>query len=293
MNNRRNEQEELLARATEALRAAHPDDGPPRELVASTIQRTRFLDFEPTPTTLEPDVVRLAERRKLMFRIARYSSATAAAILIAVFGWLFITDQGRPAFAGVIENVQQAQSVTLTNKQTIGKGPTMTMKWYIEGERIRMELPGAVAFVTNLGENTVHELNLRDKTATARPTPAGGRQAFANPVSHLQDAKPENAMQIGTEQLNGRPVELYRIDKIDFLGAKGNGEMKVWVDSETGLPVKILMDQPQKERGSRNTIELTDFEWNKDLDASLFVVPADFTVKEAQHPATGPGPGQR
>jgi outer membrane lipoprotein-sorting protein len=283
MNNRRNEQrEELLARATEALRTAHPADGPPRELVASTIERMRFLDSQPSPTTLEPEVVRLAERKKLMFRIVRYSSATAAAILVAVFGWLVVSDHGRPAFAGVIENVQQAQSVTLTNKQTIGKQPTMTMKWYIEGEKIRMELPGAVAFVTDLGEQTVYELNLRNKTATARPTPAGGRQAFANPVSHLQNATPEDAKRIGTEELNGHTVELYRLDKIDFLGAKGGGEMKVWVDPETGLPVKILMDQPQKERGSRNTIELTDFEWNKDLDESLFEVPADFTLKEAE-----------
>jgi outer membrane lipoprotein-sorting protein len=283
MNNRRNEQqEELLARATEALRTAHPADGPPRELVASTIERMRFLDSQPSPTTLEPEVVRLAERRKLMFRIARYSSATAAAILVAVFGWLVVSDHGRPAFAGVIENVQQAQSVTLTNKQTIGEQPTMTMKWYIEGEKIRMELPGAVAFVTDLGEQTVYELNLRNKTATARPTPAGGRQAFANPVSHLQNAKPEDAKRIGTEELNGHTVDLYRLDKIDFLGAKGGGEMKVWVDPETGLPVKILMDQPQKERGSRNTIELTDFEWNKDLDESLFEIPADFTLNEAE-----------
>jgi outer membrane lipoprotein-sorting protein len=280
MNNRHNEQqEESLARATEALRASQPANGPPRELVSSTIERMRLLDFEPTPNTLEPDTIRLAERRKLMFRIARYSSATAAAILVAVFGWLFIADFGRPAFAGVIEKVQEARSVTLTNTQKIGNQPAMTIKWYIEGEKIRMELPGAVAFITDLGENTVYELNLRDKTATARPTPVGGRQAFANPVSHLQNAKPEDAKLMGTDQLNKREVQLYRIDKIDFLGAKGGGEMKVWVDPDSGLPVKIHMDQPQKERGSRNTIELSDFEWNKDLDASLFLVPADFTVK--------------
>jgi outer membrane lipoprotein-sorting protein len=281
MNNRPNEQQdELLARATEALRTRQPTDGPPPELVASTIERMRLLDSDSPTTTREPDLVRLAERRKLMFRIARYSSATAAAILVAVFSWMVFSNHGTPAFAGVIENVQKAESVTLTNKQTIGNGPAMTMKWYIQGEKVRMELPGAVAFVTDLGDKTTYELNLRDKTAKARPTPESGRQAFANPVSHLQNAKPENAKLIGKEQLNGKSVQLYRIDKIDFLGAKGGGEMKVWVDPETSLPVKILMDQPQKERGSRNTIVLTDFEWNAEIDESVFQVPADYTFGE-------------
>ena len=40
MNNKPNEQpDELLARATEALRDEHSSDAPPPELVASTIER--------------------------------------------------------------------------------------------------------------------------------------------------------------------------------------------------------------------------------------------------------------
>jgi hypothetical protein len=283
MNNQPNEQlDELLDRATAALRGAEPSDAPPADLVASTIERMRLSDSPPPLTASEPDKHRLAERRKLMFRIAGYSSATAAAVLLAVVGWLFFNNQGSHAFAGVIENVQKAESVVLTNRQTIGKQPTMEMKWYIQGEKIRMEVPGAVAFVTDLGDKTTYELNLRDKIAKALPTPESGRQAFANPVSHLQNARPEDARLIGKEQLSGKTVQLYRIEKIDFLGAKGAGEMKIWVDPETNLPVKILMDQPQKDRGSRNTIELTDFEWNKALEASLFLPPGDYTIKEVQ-----------
>jgi outer membrane lipoprotein-sorting protein len=101
-------------------------------------------------------------------------------------------------------------------------------------------------------------------------------------VSYLQNAKSEDASPAGKEQLDGQTVQVYRIDKIDFLGAKAAGEMKVWVNPESSLPVKISLDQPQKERGSRNTIVLKDFEWNKDLDDSLFQVPADFTIEEAQ-----------
>jgi hypothetical protein len=284
MNDRPNDQlDEMLARATNALRTAQPSGGPPPELVTSTIERLRFLDSQPSTTDLEPNLVRLAQRRKLMFRIARYSTATAAALLITAVGWLFFTNHGGPAFAGVIENVKKAESVTLTNKQIIGKQPAMEMKWYIQGEKIRMEFPGAVAFVTDLADKTVLELNLRDKIVRSRQIPEDGRQAFANPVSHLQNAKPEDARLIGEENLDGRTVQLYRIDKIDFLGAKSGGEMKVWVDAKTSLPVKIIMDQPQKERGSRNTIELKDFEWNKELDESLFKVPADY--REVKDPA--------
>ena len=276
MNNKPNEQlDELLARATNALRDGQPSDAPPPELVASTLERMRLLDSQPTTTTHEPDAVRLAERRQLMFRIARYSSAIAAAIVVAVFSWLFFADQTTAAFAGVIENVKEAKSVTLTNKQTIGIGRTMDTKMYFEGKKMRLEIPGVMAYVADFGAATAYELDLVRKSARSIPVNAG----IPNPVEQLRKVKPDDARLIGEEQIGGRKVQVYQVDKVDFLDAKGQGQMKIWVDLETDLPVKLLVDNPNAERSKRTTLNFTDIVWNQELDDSLFQVPADFTAK--------------
>jgi hypothetical protein len=285
MNSRPNDQLDLLLNsATEALRAATPHDGPPPELASSTIDRIHAFENESTPSTHSPAPVRLAERRELMFRIARYSTAMAATILIAVFGWLLFVDRSGPAFAGVIESVKKAESVTLLNKQKLGSQPTFEMKWYFQGDKIRMEFPGIMAIVSDLAQPTYLELDMIRKIARARPLHKEVAGLFANPVRQIQNAKPGDAKLVGEEQLDGRTVQLYRMEEVDFLGAKGEGEMRVWVDPKTNLPVKIVVDEPQKERDRRTTLEFIDFEWNKKLDEKLFRIPEDFTFKGLEEP---------
>jgi hypothetical protein len=285
MNSRPNDHlDELLTSATEALRTATPHDEPPRELMASTIERLRALQADSHSSILSPGPARLAKRRELMFRIARYSTAIAAAIVIAVFGWQLFVDRSGLAFAGVIESVKKAESVTLTNKQKIGNAPTMELRWYLQGQRMRLELPGVFAYIFDLSQPTYLELNLIEKVAKARLANKEAREAFANPVEQIQRAKPEDAKRADDEQLDGRVVHVYRLNKVDFLGAKGDGEMTVWVEPKTNLPVKILINDPGDEKGGGVYMEFIDFEWNKKLDEQLFRIPEDFTFKGLEEP---------
>jgi hypothetical protein len=223
-----------------------------------------------------------------MFRIARYSTAMAATILIAVFGWLLFVDRPRPAFAGVIESVRKAESVTLTNRQKIGNAPTMELKWYLQGQNMRIELPGVFAYIFDMSQPTYLELNLIEKVAKARPSNKEAREAFANPVKQIQQARPEDAKRGDDEKLDGRMVHVYRIDKVRFLGAKGDGEMTVWVDPKTNLPVKIVINDPGDEKHGGTYLEFVGFEWNKKLDEKLFIIPEDFTFKGLEEPRKEP-----
>jgi hypothetical protein len=289
MNSRPNDQlDELLTSATEALRDAAPHDGPPRELVTSTIERIRAVKADSYRESVSTGPARPAKRREMMYRIARYSTAIAAAIVIAVIGWKLFIDRPGRAFAGVVENVKKIESVTLTNKQKLGQQPTFEMKWYFQAEKIRMEFPGVMAIVTDLGEPTYLELDMVRKIAKARPLHKDAPALFANPVRQLQNAKPGDAKFVGEEQLEGLTVQLYRMDNVDFLGAKGEGVMKIWVDPKTNLPVKIVVDEPQKERERRTTLEFIDFEWNKKLDEKLFKIPEDYTFTGLEGPVKGP-----
>jgi len=282
MNDRNHDQpDELLNRATAALRSAPVPSGPPAELVRATIERLTTTTTSPAPLQLDESKVRLAERKAKMLRIARYSTALAAGLLVAVvLGALALMNQTTPAaFAGMLENVRQAESVTFTNKQKIGSGPAMEVKGYLQREHFRWELPGILAIIADFQEKSVVELNLVAKTATGRPFPKGDNHPFANPIRAFENARPEDAKLVRTESLDGKTVDVYEVDKIEFMGSHGDGTTTVWVDRKTRLPVKIVLDDPSEKPGASVRLEFEGFEWNQKLDEKLFRIPEDFTFK--------------
>jgi outer membrane lipoprotein-sorting protein len=282
MNDRNHDQpDELLDRATEALRNAPVPARPPAGLVRATIERLTTQTASPELLQLDEVKVRLAERKAKMIRIARYSTALAAGLLIAIgIGSLALMNQTTSAaFAGVLENVRQADSVTFTNKQKIGIGPAMEVKGYLQREHFRWELPGVLAIIADFKEKSVIELNLVAKTATGRPFPKGDNHPFANPIQAIERAKPEDAKLVRTETLEGNTVDVYEVDKIDFMGSHGDGTTTVWVDRKTRLPMRIVLDDPSEKPGASVRLAFEGFEWNRQLDEQLFKIPEDFTFK--------------
>lgn len=216
-----------------------------------------------------------------MFRIARYSSALAAGLLIAAFlAALALMDHTtQSAFAGVVETVKQASSVTFKNKQKIGTGPALEVKGYLQGTQFRWEIPGVLAIVASFSDRSIVELNLIEKTATGRPFPKGDKHPFANPIEAIQRAKAEDAKLVRTETIDGNTVDVFEMNKIDFMGSHGDGTTTVWVDRETSLPTKIVIDDPGKQPGSSVHLEFDSFVWNQQLGDELFRIPDDFTFK--------------
>ena len=93
--------------------------------------------------------------------------------------------------------------------------------------------------------------------------------------------------------MNGRKAIVYQVEQIDLFGMKGKGDMKIWVDPKTKLPVKIrigvnsrLGSKPE-DRPFDTQMTFEQFEWNKRLDPKLFSldVPKGFEVKKGR-----PGP---
>lgn len=109
----RNEQQPVddLDLATAALRDMSIPDGPPSQLMASTVEALQSA-------SIPPDVIRLNERKQKMFRLIRYSGAAAAVALLAVLaGWLFLMDgTASPVFADVVKKIKNAKSVTFVTK---------------------------------------------------------------------------------------------------------------------------------------------------------------------------------
>lgn len=286
-NNTKQERTDVLNDAINSLRKTPGAESPPASVLESTIESLNQL-----PPL--PDQVRLNHRRALMFRIARYSGLSAAVIALAVIGTLVIGTQPL-AFADVVENVKKAKSVTLTSRQIIGSQPALVFAWYLQGDNLRMEIPDQVIVIGNLEQKKGLQINVASKTAYEYEVEEGVLGAFANPVDQIRQVKPDDAKAVGEEQLNDRKTLVYEFDRIDFLGMEGKGQMKVWVDPETKLPVKIRVGANTRsgsksgDRPFDTVMILEDFEWNKKLNPELFKLeaPEGYQVKQGRF-----GPGQ-
>jgi len=293
-----NEPIDRLEQATEALRGAPVADGPPPQVVAATVRALQSLNNS-------PDVLRLSQRRSMMFRVARYGSLAAAALLIAVVaGWLLLPGRiGGTSFAGVIEKVNQAKSVTCVLKQKIADTVEPVRKLYIREDAIRMEVAGVGTFVFDLKQRKAIALDERSKTFELPSVEAG--VPIPNPLAQLRKLKQQDAERIGEEMLDGRKVEVYRLKNVDLFEMKfkakegENLDIKLWVDSRTQLPAKLLVTFPLPPSSGPPalpiplSLEFSDFRWDEKLDPSLFSleIPKGYTLPKAKSlPSKPPQP---
>ena len=292
---------DMLARAIEALRTVPTLDRPPSSCVASTLA---FLSSQP----IQPVRSLNQHRRQRMFRIARYSGAVAALLLVAFSAsvvWLW-DRSAVPAFAQVADNVRKATSVSCTIKTGIGAMPKFEIKYYMQGRFMRMEMPGKQeAFDAKMPFITVAVFDLDGGSFTtidftAKAFASGKTKVdqammkqFSSPVEWLSKITEKDAQRIGEEQLNGHKTEVYQLLRINF-GDKDRaleeGETsKVWVDADSNLPVKIAADVfPTSDRKTKSTLTAENFVWNKPLDPALFKleVPEGFKRVAADEPPT-------
>ncbi len=279
-----------LDRAAEALRDAPVPEGPPPGLVASTVQALQSSE-------IPPDDVRISQRRRLMVRMARYGGAgVAAAVLLALLGhFWFAEGRAHAAFADVIENVRKAQSVSFVFHQQLGGPPTLSSQWYVQGDAVRMEMPGQLVVIADVKQKKTVQLNLVEKVAevsdidakTARQQAKRFTDPFANPVEYFGKLTAEDAEKTGEEELDGRKVDVYRLKRfweIELEQGDDQSSITAWVDRKSGLPVRIAIRASFHAEGkSKDWLVLEEFKWNEPLDPDLFKldIPEGYTVAEA------------
>jgi hypothetical protein len=267
---------DVLERATAALRDTRPLDGPPEQVVASTIEALQALDTR-------PDTVRLLERRKLMFRIARYSSAAAAVLVAAIAGSIWLMDRNASfSFAQVVDNIDKAKSVQFAIQQKLGHGPELQGKMFIQGDQVRYEVADWIIDILDLKQHKGLELEPQRKVA--RKMDLTGKmpaEMFKDPIDqlrHLRENIKHNVVQLSDEELNGRKCHLYQVTRPIKREAALliPDQFRLWVDAKTGLPVRIVAQDT-------NTLLVYDhFRWDEPLPAELFSlqVPQGYRLEE-------------
>jgi hypothetical protein len=254
--------------ATDALRTTSIPAGPAPDLMAATIAALQAQSQLQTT-----DIVRFQERRKLMFRIARYSGVTSAMILLlCVLGWFLTDHSSAMAFADVLRKIQNADSVTLQQRQKIGQQPEITVKVLMQGAAVRLEFAETQVAVYDLSKKRgvdatpfqkridIHRFDLTDNQVKHIP----------NLLEALQTSKEKSAERLGEEIIAGRKQEIFRLEKFHPLIGAGDAKLKLWSDAETGLPSKIEARWKDQPDGPESYVIMESFKWNGKLDPSLF-----------------------
>lgn len=234
----------------------------PDEAVARVKARARQLTAAPPRPA--------PRRRRLVRRPVVVGLAVAATLLAMVLGgWSLLSLSGGQAFAAMLEKVKNVHSVTFKTTTSILRGQEQVDRWFLEGERLRLErFDGKMIEIADLAQRQCLVLSPEQKLAQVMPIDAQVTQGFANPIEQLRRLNSGDAERIGEEPIAGRPTTVYRIRKIDFFAALGRGEMLVWVDRESELPVKITIRSQEPKSPVKFLFD--EFAWNQPLDAKLF-----------------------
>jgi len=228
---------------------------------------------------------------------------SAIVLVAAVFGSFWLIDRTAvTSFATVIENVRRATSVIcLIKSQEESNGPAeqieIEQKWYVRENAMRNEVRmgktqmGVAVF--DFKKNKGLMLDDRSKIAVFEQQLLRGETP--NPLEELRNLKPENAKRLEDETIDGRRMEVYRLDGVRLMGMESfvsekNAETRLWVDPETQLPSRLtIISTPNPDLAVPRlgvARSVWQFHWNEQLDPGLFKleVPKGYTVQKESPP---------
>ena len=114
-------------------------------------------------------------------------------------------------------------------------------------------------------------INNRNKTFRFQMPSVDLLKEAASPLARLENfgTFSGNAdRELGTKEINGRKARGFVIDTKKIDPDCPPQMMEIWIDSETNLPVLLHCDR--KTESSSMTLEVSDIQWNIDLDPKLF-----------------------
>lgn len=226
----------------------------------------------------------------------------AAAVLVVA---LFLTTPGtqKTAFAAAMEHLRAAKSFV----------SHISMPDGLEVQGMRIQADGMLQFSDEFGSHS--ELRMNNVVVVQQFAPVQGPMTIVQPatktwmvldinqiavldateqspdafVRSLRKLTDDGAIELAQETIAGRPAVGYRVpgEKLGIPKPRKPGAApayaEVWVDTQTRLPARLLLNMPLWEEGQRLKIVYDQFEWNIPLEASVFAanIPADYVKIDA------------
>lgn len=220
------------------------------------------------------------------------SRITAAAIfifvLVGVVLWFHVGGT-KVAFADFIETFVTARSAKFTTIIKTDDGTDISKGMFLAPNRFRNETSRGMVSVIDRDKGKWLLLYTDKKHAGVTsfvntPQDKGPKNMFLEMRAQLLDAQNNPDVkreELGEKEIKGRRAVGYRL-------TIGGDVLTLWGDPNTGLPILVEMTYAHGRGGKRT---MTDFEFNMDLDESLFSTdpPAGYTVRSMQLDASPPG----
>ncbi len=224
--------------------------------------------------------------------------AAAAVIIVAVILGLTITDGpdiASVAWSEVIEKVEQIPALTFDMTTEISypgnKAISIQSENYVAGDYgtksslymngevfvVKYRLPNKnLAYIIRPKDKTYVRIDLSDEQAAKGQDPD-------DPRTWLKIILSGDYTKLERDNINGVAVEGIECNRPEMTGDE-NGVMRLWVDVETNLPVRIEVEKLGMEAGQMRPQKfvMENFQWDIELDESVFEpnIPPDYTLKE-------------
>ena len=226
--------------------------------------------------------------------------AVAAVIIVAVILGLTITDGpdiASVAWSEVIEKVEQIPALTFDMTTEISypgnKAISIQSENYVAGDYgtksslymngevfvVKYRLPNKnLAYIIRPKDKTYMRIDLSDEQAAKGQDPD-------DPRTWLKIILSGDYTKLGRDNINAAAVEGIECNRPEMTGDE-NGIMRLWVDVETNLPVRIEVEKLGMEAGQMrpHKFVMENFQWNVELDESVLEpnIPNDYKLREVQ-----------
>jgi len=203
-------------------------------------------------------------------RFIRYGSLAAVVLVAGLLG-LSLLGRGDQAFADALQNVKELKTAKFNVVSRFGMQPPQKQTMYCDTHRLRVEVgedPASMIMIADLKQKQALYLVPLSKKAEFVEVNENFPEQFMNPLEQLRQMRPKDAESLGEEYLDQKLARVYRISKFNFFGRSGEGEMMVWIDPETELPLKIVIEDRKPQ--SAMEIHFENFEWNQPIANELF-----------------------
>lgn len=272
----------LLQDMIEAVRADAPE-----ETQWQTAQRRLIGQLQ---ASQKENIVMKVSRKSRSTRIRWAAAAAAAAVAIALVVGLHPWSRSpSDAFAAAVKQLRNSRTITYTKFVRIADQPPMEWKTaFKEPGYMRFSVEGRGIWITDPVQKKALRLDPAQKTFTELDfpnIPPDQVQKESNIyIEQLEELRtlPERADEkLGKRKVDGRTLQGFRVAK--------NG-LTVWVDASTGDLVRVEAEVPKVPGSPRLEIVMTDFQFNVDLDDSLFSLtpPEGYTREKAQADTSKP-----
>ena len=277
-----NEHEDIVGEAVQAMNECPVPDqikGLDWSLLLQQLDQDTDRDTRGTAPSSSTNIWKTIMNKRLI----KHGVAAVLVVGVAVLLWLIVENGGSSvAFAEAVRQINEARTLTFSlTAQTQGEDPTTIQYMYMEPGRSRISsqrnifpapLPEGSILIIDSAKDAMLILDPAKRTATKLDVEISAEKA-PDIIQEMRNLPVKPDKKLGMKDIDDKKTEGFVVHKYDHV-------FTIWVDKQTGLPLRIEGEMPSGQ-GQKVKLIISNIKFNVELDESLFSLeaPAGFVLK--------------